>query len=64
MGHYDTSYEHDDAKLRQRKKKIRIQQYGALEAFEEALMSSEFPVPDRFLDNLEDLRNWLEANRG
>ena len=58
MGHYDEAYAADFEKNRVREKKRLKEYHKKLDEFRKATPLSTL-IPQRFLDSLEDLDNWL-----
>jgi hypothetical protein len=61
MGHYDSDYEHDD----EQRRKERAKQYKKFKKLIHELrgnLEDDDLVPQRFVESLEDLENWISVN--
>ena len=60
MGHYDSSYEEDNA----REHKEYLKKLNKLESsIKEISVQAQRILPQRFIDSLEDMSNWIKANK-
>ena len=61
MGHYDSDYEYDD----EMRRKERMAKYASINKRVRDLrrdLREDVIVPDRFIESLEDLENWIKQN--
>ncbi len=63
MGHYDSCYEYDRNESSKKLTKKRKDYLYEVEQFAHKLRYiSDIGIPIRFLDNLDDMYNWLKVN--
>lgn len=62
MSHYDEAYEAEEEQRRKEYHAACLAALSSLGSFKRKL--SNTGAPQRFRDSLEDLENWLNANKG